>query len=82
MGIHSKDEILKRNGSDRFYHITRSRTVNLISGRAEIMNVMESGGLGGIFDRNPVVCRASQELIKILQQRKLVEPAKGIGKKT
>jgi 4-aminobutyrate aminotransferase/(S)-3-amino-2-methylpropionate transaminase len=52
-----------------------------VTGRAEIMDAVESGGLGGTFGGNPVSCRAALEVIKLLRGKKLVERANGIGGK-
>jgi len=49
-----------------------------VTGRAEIMDAVPSGGLGGTFGGNPVSCRAGLEVIKILREKKLVERAKVI----
>lgn len=52
-----------------------------VTGRAEIMDSVEGGGIGGTFGGNPVCCRAGLEVLKILKGKKLVERADVIGKK-
>jgi 4-aminobutyrate aminotransferase / (S)-3-amino-2-methylpropionate transaminase / 5-aminovalerate transaminase len=51
-----------------------------VTGSAEIMDSVESGGLGGTFSGNPVCCAAGLAVLKILKEEKLVERANIIGK--
>lgn len=50
-----------------------------VTGKAEIMDAVESGGLGGTFGGNPVCCQAGLAVLKILKEKKLVERANEIG---
>lgn len=52
-----------------------------VTGRSEIMDAVESGGLGGTFGGNPVSCRAGLEVIKLLKEKELIERANEIGEK-
>jgi len=52
-----------------------------VTGKAEIMDVAETGGLGGTFGGNPVCCRAGLAVLKILKEKNLVERANEIGKR-
>ena len=52
-----------------------------ITGRAEIMDSVDYGGIGGTFGGNPVCCAAGLAVLKILKEQKLVERANGIGGK-
>jgi len=50
-----------------------------VTGRAEIMDSVEYGGIGGTFGGNPISCRAGLAVLKILKEKKLVERADAIG---
>src|SRR5271163_2239262 len=50
-----------------------------VTGRAELMNAVHEGGLGGTYGGNPVACVASLATIKTLRERNLVERAREIG---
>jgi len=50
-----------------------------VTGNAEIMDAVESGGLGGTFGGNPVCCQAGLAVLKILKEKKLVERSQEIG---
>ncbi|MBM4333532.1 MAG: 4-aminobutyrate--2-oxoglutarate transaminase [Deltaproteobacteria bacterium] len=52
-----------------------------VTGKAEIMDSVENGGVGGTFGGNPVCCRAGLAVLKILKEKRLVERANEIGKK-
>lgn len=52
-----------------------------ITGKAEIMDSVDAGGIGGTFGGNPVCCAAGLAVMKILKEKKLAERADGIGKK-
>jgi 4-aminobutyrate aminotransferase / (S)-3-amino-2-methylpropionate transaminase / 5-aminovalerate transaminase len=51
-----------------------------VTGNAEIMDSVDSGGLGGTFSGNPVCCAAGLAVLKMLKEEKLVERANTIGK--
>jgi len=52
-----------------------------VTGRAEIMDAVEHGGIGGTFGGNPVCCAAGLAVLQILKKEKLVERAHFIGEK-
>jgi 4-aminobutyrate aminotransferase/(S)-3-amino-2-methylpropionate transaminase len=52
-----------------------------VTGRAEIMDSVHNSGLGGTFGGNPVCCSAGLAVLKMLQEKKLVERANVIGEK-
>jgi 4-aminobutyrate aminotransferase/(S)-3-amino-2-methylpropionate transaminase len=51
-----------------------------ITGKAEIMDSVDSSGIGGTFGGNPVCCRAGLAVVNILQRDKLAERADVIGR--
>ncbi|MGA9113985.1 MAG: 4-aminobutyrate--2-oxoglutarate transaminase [Candidatus Dormiibacterota bacterium] len=50
-----------------------------ITGRAEIMNAVHSGGLGGTFGGNPVACAAALAAIRTIESEGLLARARAIG---
>ncbi|MGD0372830.1 MAG: 4-aminobutyrate--2-oxoglutarate transaminase [Candidatus Dormibacteria bacterium] len=50
-----------------------------ITGRAEIMNAVHSGGLGGTFGGNPVACAAALAAIRTIESKGLLARARAIG---
>jgi 4-aminobutyrate aminotransferase/(S)-3-amino-2-methylpropionate transaminase len=52
-----------------------------ITGKAEIMDAVDYGGIGGTFGGNPVSCAAGLAVMKIFREQNLVERAKVIGEK-
>jgi 4-aminobutyrate aminotransferase/(S)-3-amino-2-methylpropionate transaminase len=50
-----------------------------VTGRAELMNAVHEGGLGGTYGGNPVACAASLATIKTFRDRNLVARAREIG---
>ncbi len=52
-----------------------------VTGKAEIMDAVESGGLGGTFGGNPVCCQAGLAVLKIFREKNLVARAEEIGQK-
>jgi 4-aminobutyrate aminotransferase / (S)-3-amino-2-methylpropionate transaminase / 5-aminovalerate transaminase len=52
-----------------------------VTGRAEIMDSVHNSGLGGTFGGNPVCCSAGLAVLKMIQEKKLVERANVIGEK-
>ena len=53
-----------------------------ITGRAEIMDHPQMGGLGGTFGGNPVACRAALAVLEQFEKKSLLARAGEIGKKT
>ncbi|CAB5033023.1 MAG: 4-aminobutyrate--2-oxoglutarate transaminase [Actinobacteria bacterium] len=50
-----------------------------VTGRAEIMDSVHAGGLGGTYGGNPVACAAALGAIESIEQDRLVERAAHIG---
>ncbi|HEY0187434.1 MAG TPA: 4-aminobutyrate--2-oxoglutarate transaminase [Cellulomonas sp.] len=50
-----------------------------VTGRAELMDAVHAGGLGGTFGGNPVSCAAALAAIDLFEQRDLVGAARTIG---
>jgi 4-aminobutyrate aminotransferase/(S)-3-amino-2-methylpropionate transaminase len=50
-----------------------------VTGRADIMDAVHPGGLGGTFGGNPVVCAAALGAIRTMEEQKLVARAGWIG---
>jgi 4-aminobutyrate aminotransferase / (S)-3-amino-2-methylpropionate transaminase / 5-aminovalerate transaminase len=50
-----------------------------VTARAEVMDAVHVGGLGGTFGGNPIACAAALEMIDIVEQDGLVERAERIG---
>lgn len=51
-----------------------------IVGKAEIMDCVNPGGLGGTYAGNPLATAASLEVIKIIQEEKLLDKSNELGK--
>ncbi|MCB1030929.1 MAG: 4-aminobutyrate--2-oxoglutarate transaminase [Acidimicrobiales bacterium] len=50
-----------------------------VTGRAEIMNSVHAGGLGGTYGGNPVVCAAALAAINMIETEGLVERSAQLG---
>ncbi|NJC73246.1 4-aminobutyrate--2-oxoglutarate transaminase [Planosporangium thailandense] len=50
-----------------------------VTGRAEIMDAVHSGGLGGTYGGNPVTCAAALGAIEVMQSQDLNAAARRIG---
>jgi len=50
-----------------------------VTGRAELMNAVHEGGLGGTYGGNPVAAAASLATIRTLRERNLVARARELG---
>jgi 4-aminobutyrate aminotransferase / (S)-3-amino-2-methylpropionate transaminase / 5-aminovalerate transaminase len=50
-----------------------------VTGRAEIMDAVHPGGLGGTFGGNPLACEAALAAIEEIESQKLTERARWIG---
>jgi 4-aminobutyrate aminotransferase/(S)-3-amino-2-methylpropionate transaminase len=55
--------------------------LSAITGKAEIMDHPQVGGLGGTFAGNPVACRAALAVIEQFEKKKLLQKGEEIGKK-
>jgi 4-aminobutyrate aminotransferase len=51
-----------------------------ITGRADVMDAANPGGLGGTYAGNPVACAAAHTVLDIIADEKLAERANAIGK--
>ncbi|MFC0861402.1 4-aminobutyrate--2-oxoglutarate transaminase [Sphaerimonospora cavernae] len=50
-----------------------------VTGRAELLDAVHVGGLGGTYGGNPLACEAALGVIETIQEDKLVERARRIG---
>ncbi|MGL6234271.1 MAG: 4-aminobutyrate--2-oxoglutarate transaminase [Segniliparus sp.] len=50
-----------------------------VTGRAELMDAVHAGGLGGTYGGNPVACAAALGAIELMRSERLAERARGIG---
>jgi 4-aminobutyrate aminotransferase/(S)-3-amino-2-methylpropionate transaminase len=50
-----------------------------VTGRAEVMDLVHAGGVGGTFGGNPVCCAASLAAIRTIEAEGLVERARVLG---
>lgn len=50
-----------------------------VTGRAELMDAVHGGGLGGTYGGNPVACAAALAALETIEQDNLVERARAIG---
>ncbi|HEX6577529.1 MAG TPA: 4-aminobutyrate--2-oxoglutarate transaminase, partial [Jiangellaceae bacterium] len=50
-----------------------------VTGRAEIMDAVHVGGLGGTFGGNPVACAAALAAIRTIEEQDLIAAARRIG---
>lgn len=52
--------------------------LSAVTGRAEIMDAVHTGGLGGTYGGNPVACAAALASIRVMEEEKLAERAQEI----
>jgi 4-aminobutyrate aminotransferase / (S)-3-amino-2-methylpropionate transaminase / 5-aminovalerate transaminase len=50
-----------------------------VTGRAEIMDAVHAGGLGGTFSGNPLSCAAAQAVLEIVTEPEFLEQATRLG---
>ncbi len=50
-------------------------------GRAEVMDAVAPGGLGGTYAGNPIACVAALEVLKVFEQENLLQKANVLGQK-
>ena len=55
--------------------------LSAITGRAEVMDHPQSGGLGGTYAGNPVACRAALSVLEQFDKKKLLARGEKIGEK-
>ena len=53
--------------------------LSAVVGRAEIMDCVHPGGLGGTYGANPVACAAAHAVLDIFEQENLLEKAEKLG---
>ena len=54
--------------------------LSAITGRADVMDASNPGGLGGTYAGNPVACAAAHAVLDVIAEEKLCDRAKAIGK--
>jgi 4-aminobutyrate aminotransferase len=54
--------------------------LSAITGRAEIMDASNPGGLGGTYAGNPVACAAAHAVLDAIEEERLCDRANAIGK--
>jgi 4-aminobutyrate aminotransferase/(S)-3-amino-2-methylpropionate transaminase len=55
--------------------------LSAVTGRAELMDSVHAGGLGGTFSGNPIACRAALAVLDILVEEGLLAKAEALGVK-
>jgi 4-aminobutyrate aminotransferase/(S)-3-amino-2-methylpropionate transaminase len=55
--------------------------LSAVTGKAELMDHPQVGGLGGTFAGNPVACRAALAVLNLFEKKDLLSRAEQIGKK-
>lgn len=53
--------------------------LSAVTGRAEILDSAQVGGLGGTFSGNPVACAAALSVLEVMQRERLVDRAGAVG---
>ncbi len=59
--------------------IAAGMPLSAVVGKAEIMDSVHPGGLGGTYGANPVACAAGLAVMEIFEEEKLVEKAQKLG---
>ena len=52
-----------------------------ITGKAEVMDAIGPGGLGGTYGGNPLACAAALAVLEVFEEEKLLERANAIGER-
>ena len=55
--------------------------LSAVTGRAEVMDSVEPGGLGGTFGGNPVACAAALAVLQVFEEEGLLSRANAIGER-
>jgi 4-aminobutyrate aminotransferase/(S)-3-amino-2-methylpropionate transaminase len=55
--------------------------LSAVVGRAEVMDSVEPGGLGGTFGGNPVACAAALAVLQVFEEENLLSRANAIGER-
>ena len=53
--------------------------MSAITGKAEIMDSLDAGGLGGTYNGNPLGCAAAHAVLDIIEEEKLVNRSEDLG---
>lgn len=53
--------------------------ISAVTGRADIMDATQPGGLGGTYGGNPLACAAALEVLAVMDRERLIERAQVIG---
>src|SRR5690242_4147701 len=54
--------------------------VSAVTGRADVMDASNPGGLGGTYAGSPIACAAAHAVLDVIEEEKLCERANAIGK--
>lgn len=54
--------------------------ISAVVGRAEVMDSVDPGGLGGTYAGNPIACAAALEVLDIVENERLLERSVAIGR--
>ena len=52
-----------------------------VCGKAEIMDTIAPGGLGGTYAGSPIACAAALAVLKVFDEEKLLERSNAVGEK-
>jgi len=55
--------------------------LSAVTGRAEIMDIVEPGGLGGTYGGNPVACAAGLAVLEVIEEEELLARSAAIGER-
>ncbi len=55
--------------------------LSAVTGRAELMDAVDPGGLGGTYAGNPVACAAGLAVLEVFEEEKLLERSTAIGER-
>lgn len=55
--------------------------LSAVVGRAELMDSVEPGGLGGTYAGSPIACAAALAVLEVIEEERLVERAQALGGK-
>ncbi|PXC03718.1 4-aminobutyrate--2-oxoglutarate transaminase, partial [Pseudomonas aeruginosa] len=52
-----------------------------VAGKAEIMDAIAPGGLGGTYAGSPIACAAALAVLKVFEEEKLLERSQAVGER-
>jgi 4-aminobutyrate aminotransferase/(S)-3-amino-2-methylpropionate transaminase len=55
--------------------------LSAVTGRAEIMDIVEPGGLGGTYGGNPMACAAGLAVLEVIEEERLLARSAAIGQR-